>query len=158
MDAGRLTPSGFHDRAWRRAPKHDVMQREFLEFLRARPTLAVPPGVLSARQVEGEYPFVRNGQVISFADAIEIFDVGDLRTVSIFEIKPIIDSIYGIVRQAKAQLQLAETLLPANVHVLHLVVPHDDPALPDLRAEWPHTWAWGIEFPSSDEPGAPAIG
>lgn len=146
MDAGRLTPSGFHDRAWRRAPKHDVMQKDFLAYLRARPTMIVPASQLVSRQVDGEYPLVRNGQVISFVDAIEILDIGLLRVVSLFEIKPIIDTVYGILRQVRAQLQLAETLMPANVHVLHIIVPHDEPMLPDLRAEWPHTWAWGATF------------
>jgi hypothetical protein len=126
MDAGRLTPSGFHDRAWRRAPKHDDMQREFLEFLRARPTIIVPPNAISARQVEGEYPLVRNGQVISFVDAIEILDVGFCRTVTLFEIKPIIETVYGVVRQAKAQLELASNCFANATVTLNVVVPHDE--------------------------------
>lgn len=126
------------------------MQRDFLAFLRARPTAAVTPGAITSRLVEGEYELIRGGQVVSFVDAIEILDVGilsqSLRTVTMFEIKPVIDTVYGIVRQAKAQLQLARLLIPANVHVLHVVVPHDDPLLGDLRVEWPNTWAWGLQF------------
>lgn len=152
MDAGSRTPSAFHDRAWRRGIRHEVMQKEFLEFLRARPTVAVTSAITS-RLVEGEYPLVRNGQVISFVDAIEILDVDFLRAVTLFEIKPVIDDVYAIVRQCKSQLQLAITLLPANAHNLNLIVPHDDPALTDMRAEWPNTWAWGIEFPLEDALG-----
>lgn len=148
------TPSGFHGSARGRPVSHDIMQRDFLAYLRAKPTVNIPDGVLSHRQVEGEYPLVRNGQVISFVDAIEILEIGvlsqELRTISLFEIKPVIDTVYGIVRQAKSQLQLAETLIPADVHVLHLIVPHDDPLLLEMRAEWPHTWAWGFELPAWD--------
>lgn len=148
-----LTPSGFHsaarDRA-RRRPKHDEMQRDFLTFLRGKSVTIV--GEVVTRAVEGEYPIIRHGQIIAFADCAEFVDVGMTRTVCLYEIKPVIDTTFGIVRQAKALLELAHKFIPAAIHTVHVVVPHDDPLLMDLRREWPRTWAWGVKF----EPGEDA--
>ena len=67
--------------------------------------------------------------------------------VSLFEIKPQIDTPFGIVRQVKSYLELAAREWPdADQITAHVVVPHADPQLPDLRAEWPQTWAWGVSF------------
>lgn len=147
-------PSAYHDQAWKRlrsAPQHEVMQAEVLAFLRNRVLAGLPPRAFVDRMVEGEYPIVRRGQVVAYADAIEISSVDLLRTINLFEIKPSIDTVFGIVRQAKSLLQLARSTIPGEMYFCHVVVPADDPKMRDLRAEWPHTWAWGIKFDSGAE-------
>ena len=128
------------------------MQAEVLAYLRTRPLAGVPYGAIVDRHVEAEYAFVRNGQVVGFVDAIEIVTVNLTAVAHLFEIKPKIDTVFGIVRQAKAAEALAASCIPAQSHVCHVVVPHTDPLLPALRAEWQHTWAWGIEFPEGEIP------
>lgn len=143
------TPSGYHDDArgrLRKEPKHDLMQAEVLKFLRGRVLAGIPEGAYVDRLVEGEYPIVRRGQVVAYADAIEIASVNLFRTISMFEIKPVIDTVFGIIRQAKALLQLASVTIPGEAYFCHVVVPAEDPLLPELRAEWPRTWAWGAKF------------
>ena len=140
------TPSGFHETARQRPHAHDAMQAEFLAFLRARRTTGLRPGAFVRRSVEGEMPLIRHGRVVSFADAAEILTVDFITVVSLFEIKPRIDTVFGVVRQAKAMLVLARSCIPAHQHYCHLVVPNDDPLLADLKAEWRHVWAWGAAF------------
>ena len=140
------TPSGFHDEAYKRPRGHDAMQMEFLAFLRARPFgAAIPAGAMVHRDVEGERPFIRNGQVIAFADAFEMLTINLYQVASAFEIKPRIETVFGVVRQAKALLQVMRQTLRADQHWVHVVVPHDDPMLDELRKEWPHVWAWGLQ-------------
>lgn len=144
------TTSKFHSEArekLRSHPKHDTMQREVLEFLRTRKLGGLEHQNFVTKIVEGEYPLIWRGQVVSFADGIEILTVNFRTTVTIFEIKPIIDTVCGILRQVKAQLVLAQTAVPGDEHIGIIVVPASDPLLAELRAEWPHTWAWGIKFP-----------
>ena len=141
-----MTPSKFHDAAWRRDVGHDEMQAEFLSFLRERPMAAIPSGSIVDRRVEGELPLVRFGQVVSFVDAAEILTVNFLTTVTLFELKPRIETVFGVIRQAKAMLALAETAIPAELHLCHIVAKANDPKLAELRAQWPHTWAWGVTF------------
>jgi len=146
-DFTNLTPSGFHDEKWRQnraLPTHDEMQRDFLTFLRARSIIV--SGALVTREVIPEYEFVRKGRIVAFADAVEIVDVDFMRTVNIYEIKPIIETVFGIVRQCKALFQLARELIPGNVQVVHAVVPFNDPLLDALRVEWPAAWGWGATF------------
>ena len=138
-------PSRFHDEARRRVPSHDRMQQEVLAFLRERRLACLPDTPLIERHVEGEYPLHKNGQVVSFVDAIEILSICTERFVSAFEIKPKIDTTFGIVRQVKAQRALLwRNLKPKHCEV-YVVVPINDPLLSELRAEWPHTWAWGYQ-------------
>ncbi|NBV20343.1 MAG: hypothetical protein EBS11_27745 [Janthinobacterium sp.] len=94
---------------------------------------------------------VRRGSVVSFVDAVELLTVDFVTTCNIFEIKPRIATVFGIVRQAKAMLTLAESCIPAALYYCHVIVPHDDPMLADLRKEWPHTWAWGARFEDGEE-------
>lgn len=139
-------PSSFHNDRWqavRAGSKHDAMQAELLVFLRSRPVVAIPDGAIVHRHVEGEYPLTRNGQIIAYTDAIDITTINLMRIVSLFEVKPKIETVFGIVRQAKALLSLAGQCISGDHYHCHIVVPHDDPALPDLRGEWPNTWAWG---------------
>ena len=140
------TPSSFHNDKWqvaRKHPNHDRLQMDVLAHLRTRPIAGVRPMDIVVREVEGEYPIVRRGQVIGYADAIESLPVNGVRVVSLFELTPVIETVFGIVRQAKALLQLAVTSIEADQHYCHVVVPAGDPLLAGLRAEWPHTWAWG---------------
>lgn len=122
------------------------MQQELLAFLRARPLAAVPPGAALHRVVDGEMPLLRNGQIVGYADVAEIVTVNLTTTVNLFEVKPKIETVFGVLRQVKAVLALARQSIRADMHFCHTVVPFDDPLLAELRAEWPHTWAWGIEF------------
>jgi hypothetical protein len=145
------TPSRFHDDAWRRDRGHDAMQAAFLEFLRDRPTAAIPEGAIVYREVEAEKPLYLRGQIVSYVDCCEILTVNLTTFVSLFEIKPRIDTVFGIVRQLKSALDIAKRSIPGDLYFCHVVVPASDPKLADLRAEWPHVWAWGITF----EDGAP---
>ncbi len=146
-----MTPSGWHDQAWRREAKHEAMQRELLAFLRSRSIAGLPETPLVRRTVEGEYLITIGRNIVGFADAVEILNIRLQTTVSLFEVKPRIDDLFAIVRQAKALLQLAKRAIPAEFHYCHLIVPHDDHKLAYLRREWPHTWAWGIQFPALED-------
>jgi hypothetical protein len=141
-----LTPSGAHDQAYKRDRGHDAMQAAFLDFLRSRPVAAVPKGAFVHREVEAERPLRRRGQVVAYVDAIEILTVNLTTVVSLFEIKPRIHTVFGIIRQAKSQLALAVSDIPADQHYCHIIVPASEPKLLELRAEWPLTWAWGVTF------------
>lgn len=143
------TPSGFHDESWKRlraTPKHDVMQAEVLHFLRNRVLAGLPERSFVDRMVEGEYPIEKRGQIIAYVDAIEITTIDFRTTVQAFEIKPVIETVFGIVRQAKALLPLLRVAIPGVDHFVHIVVPANDPKIAELRTEWPHTWAWGATF------------
>ena len=144
-------PSRYHDQAYRRDAGHDDLQQEFLDWMRSRPTALLPIGAPVHRHVEGEYALRRNGQIISFVDAIEILTVNLTRIVSLFEIKPRIETVFGIVRQAKALLDLAQTDIRADQHYCHVVVRAGDPMIPMLRKYWPHVWAWGETFEPEED-------
>lgn len=146
-----LTPSRYHEQARNHPAGHDRIKQELLAFLRDRPLAAIPECAAVHREVEAERPLHRRGQIVSYVDAVEIVTVNLSTTVSLFEVKPQIDTIFGIIRQAKAMLALARADIPGDVHVCHLVVPHTDPLLAALRAEWPHTWAWGVRFGEGGE-------
>lgn len=146
-----ITPSWFHDQAYHRDAGHDAMQAAFLDFLRDRPVVAIPRGAIIHREVEAERPLHRLGQIVSYVDAIEVLTIGLTTIVSLFEIKPRIETVFGIVRQAKSMLELAEADIPGDVHVCHVVVRADDPMLSALRAYWPNVWAWGATFESVGE-------
>lgn len=122
------------------------MQAEFLGFLRDRPTAMIPEGALVHRTVEAEMPLYRRGQIISYVDAAETLTINLTTTVSLFEIKPRIETVFGIIRQLKATLALAEQSIKADHHYCHAIVPHDDPHLTELRRWWPYVWAWGVTF------------
>jgi len=139
------TPSRFHDDAWRRDRGHDSMQAEFLDFLRGRP-LVIPVGALIHRDVEAEKPLYLRGQIVSYVDCCEILTINLTVFVSLFEIKPRIDTVFGIVRQLKSALDIAKRSIPGDLYFCHVVVPASDPKLDDLRAEWPRVWAWGATF------------
>lgn len=143
-------PSAFHNEAYHRDAGHDALQQEVLRFLRGRSLAGLPPAAALHREVEGERPLYRCGQIVGYVDACEIVTVNLFVTCQLFEIKPRIQTVFGIVRQAKATLALAKTCIPADLHFCHVVVPHNDPKLSDLRAEWPHVWAWGVESPEWD--------
>lgn len=148
-----LPPSRFHDQAYRRDAGHDVMQAEFLDWLRGRP-MVMPPNAAVHRHVEGEYALRRRGQIVSYVDAIEIVTVNLSAVANLFEIKPRIETVFGIVRQAKALLDLAQGDIRADQHYCHVVVKAGDPLLPELRKHWRHVWAWGARFEPIEDEGA----
>lgn len=142
-------PSYWHDQAYRRPRRHDEMQKEFLDFLCDRRLAGLPDTELIDRQVEGDFPLYAGGKSVSplsFVDAIEILDIRLERFVSAFELKPEIYSVSGIIRQVKAQIPLIWSNLKPHHFQYYIVVPATDPLLPDLRAEWPQTWAWGFKL------------
>lgn len=147
------TPSGLNEQARQRGPRHEAMQRSFMEFLRARRvTVGIPPGATVHRHVESELILDSNARIGGFVDCAEILSVSGASTIaSLFEIKPVIDDVYGIVRQAKAILFHARRAIIADQHWCYVVVPADDPLIDDLRAEWPHVWAFGASFKPEDE-------
>ena len=144
-----ITPSGFHDQAYRRDAGHDAMQQAFLDWLRTRPIANLPPRAAVHRHVEGEYPLWRNGQIVAYADAAEVLTVNLTVTLSLFEINPRIHTVFGVVRQAKALEALARSV-KADFRYCHIVVKAEDPLLADLRKEWPRVWAWGVIFEPMD--------
>jgi hypothetical protein len=148
------TPSGFHDEKWQQPGAHDILQQEFLDFLRQRPfAVRTLPSEAAAwhRDVVGEYPFVQRGEIVAFADAAEILTVNLTTIISLFEIKPRIDTMFGITRQIKAYLAWAEKLLPQAITRGSIVVPHTDPKIGDLRKEWQWVWAWGWQHEPEKE-------
>jgi hypothetical protein len=122
------------------------MQQEVLAFLRSRKPAGLPDTDIIDRLVEGEFPLFKRGQVVSFVDAIEILEIRLKRFVSAFEIKPVIVSPTAVIRQVKSQLALIRSNLKPTRCDIHIVVPATDPLLPELRAEWPQTWAWGFKL------------
>lgn len=138
-------PSRWYSSGRDRGPTHDQMQAELLSFLRSRKiwTPSCKPAISIDRVVEGEYAFTRRGQVIAFADAIEILTIDLFKVVNLFEVKPKIESVFAVVRQATALLELAKSSIQADLHYCNIVVPAADPLLPGLRVEWQHAWGWG---------------
>ena len=130
------------------------MQAEFLAWLRGRRVAGVPDSALVSRHVEAEFPLTRRGEIVGWVDAVEVLDVALTCIVSLFEIKPVVDSPFGIIRQAKSYLNLARATFARADHIdLHIVVPASDPLLSQLRAEWPRTWGWGTTFNGDESHG-----
>lgn len=126
------------------------MQAEVLEHLRTRPMVGIPEGVPVHREVVGEWPIYRRNQIVSFVDAVEIVTIGLEKHIYAFEVKPVIDTVFGIVRQLKAMDALIATEVRPKFRVVFAVAHWDDPSLADLRKEWPQTWAWGIQFADAE--------
>jgi hypothetical protein len=120
------------------------MQTELLSFLRSRKiwTPSSKTVVPIDRVVEGEYAFTRRGEVVAFADAIEILTIDLFKVVNLFEVKPKIESVFSAMRQAAALLELAKSSIRADLHYCNIVVPATDQLLPQLRIEWLHAWGW----------------
>lgn len=140
------SPSRFHDQAYRRDAGHDAMQAAFLDFLRSRPVVIVPMGAFIHREVEAERALRKDGDIVSYVDAIEIVTVNFTTVANLFEMKPRIHTVFGILRQAKAILELAKQDIIADQHHCHVVVPAKDPLIGVLRQHWPLVWAWGATF------------
>jgi hypothetical protein len=146
-------PSRWYSSGCDRGKTHDQMQTELLSFLRSRKiwTPSSKTVVAIDRVVEGEYAFTRRGEVVAFADAIEILTIDLFKVVNLFEVKPKIESVFAVIRQATALLELAKSSMMADLHYCNIVVPAADPLLPELRVEWPHAWGWspGAAAPDS---------
>ena len=144
MALAPLTPSRAHDQAFKRDAGHDALQQEVLAFLRGR-SLAQSGATIISRTVEAEMPFRKRGQIVAYADIGEIIDTPLCRIVNIYEIKPRIETVFGIVRQAKVLADLVQDI-EADQRYVNVVVPHTDPLGPALLREWPRTWAWRRDF------------
>lgn len=151
----RYPPSYFHDQARKIAldyPGHEKIKQELLTYLRSKVITGLRPGAFVDRLVEGEYTILDDQKrICGYADAIEILNIDLIRTITIFEVKPKIDTVFGIVQQMKAYLCLAEQYMPAHHYAGNLVVPASDPRLAELRHQWPRTWAWGIKFDTDQD-------
>jgi hypothetical protein len=144
------TPSRSHEEARRRHIGHDQIQADLLVFLQKRLVSGVRPTAEIKKFVDSEFPLRRNGRIVSFVDCAEILTVDRTTVVSLFEVKPKIDTVFGIKRQCLLMLDLAEKSIQADQYYCHVGVPFYDPLLLELRKAWPLTWAWGITF-GSDE-------
>lgn len=143
-----MTPSDWYGDAWRRPGAHDRMQTEVAALLRARPAPVLPTGTIWMRDIRIEYPLELRGQVVGYADVMDILTIGFRSTVHILEIKPDIATVAGTIRQCEAYIKLAEGCIPdVNAVVCSVVTRPDDPLLEKLREEWPLVWAWGAEMP-----------
>ena len=151
------SPSAWHDLIWKRPPSHSVMQRELADFLRsAARTISLRGSEAFRHEVHVEHPIPgQDGYPVAFLDVVEFVAVNLTTIVHLFEVKPVIEAT-GPLRQIKGYLALAEKprvfeweiglpLRPDQIHG-HIVVPFNDPRLAELRAEWPHVWAWGETF------------
>jgi len=103
MDDQTLTPSGWHDAARRRDAGHDAMQHLVWRVLQDGVGDVTDGYVL--RDVVAEFPIYVSGgpkRILAFADIARIWyhENGNCR-LDLFEIKPRIDTIGGILRQCE---------------------------------------------------------
>lgn len=108
-----MTPSGWHNDTMARDAGHDDMQFRFWKDLKENgpPKLTVSGDVFDRYAVSFEYAFEVDGAIIGFGDIVEWFSRDRVapsgqpekqRVVRIWEIKPKIHSLGGIVRQVEA--------------------------------------------------------
>jgi hypothetical protein len=158
-----VTPSAWHEDAYKyNEPGHDELQmavynwldnREF-GGLRLRDDEESPR--LTRQRVVFEFPMIRaarrgrNGsaeKLVGFVDVAELFGYetdSDFDRAVLFEIKPEIRTIGGIVRQCLAyQLGFREAF-PNKACKVFAVVPFKDPKLAALRSVVP-CLAWNTE-------------
>ena len=131
------------------------MQRELADFLRsAARTISLRGSEAVYREVHVEQP-VPNGTTFALVDVAEFCAVNLTNIIHLFEVKPVIFGTAPLA-QMKGYLLLAARpaafhwengipITPDQIHG-HIVVPFNDPRLAELRAEWPHVWAWGETF------------
>lgn len=161
-----LTPSGWHDDASNRDAGHDELQAavyrwlvkcgpKFKRFMRCN-----KPSEYHREGVEIEAPLLLKGSVLCFTDVCATFrhtpDRGrDEYLLEIFEIKPRISSVGGVIRQCKHMAILANRWRPrdSDYHIpqviVRAVVPYDDPKISLLSEMYGASlvWAWCEDRP-----------
>jgi hypothetical protein len=149
------TPSGWHDDAYKyNEPGHDELQMAVYNWLADREIGGLRLGDqegprLLRQRVVFEFPMIRparrgrNGsaeRLIGFADIAELFGYscdGDFDRAVLFEIKPEIRTIAGIVRQCVAYNVAFQAAFPHAACKIFPVVPSNDPKISDLRTVMP---------------------
>lgn len=152
-----MSPSQAHDEAYQRSPAHDAMQVDFYKYMESLfeiriVTVEQDDGRVfeyKADFIEAEASFIVNNAIIGFADIVQVLvsKDTDVRLIEIYELKPSIDTIGGLVRQCKVLHHQAERffLKKRQIRVIP-VVPYDDPALPDFWLLWGHLVAkWDVK-------------
>lgn len=153
-----MTPSGWHNDAHGRDAGHDEMQisvwRAFRESTKTTRTLK--NGAYSRTEVGFEFEFVVDNKVIGFADVCEVFEkdeapIDPVRVVRrrpeflymVYEIKPRISSVGGLVRQCTAIRHMVWGFRPYKDSysspkcIVTPVVYADDPKIDLLREVYP---------------------
>lgn len=155
-----MTPSRAHDEAWRRSPDHDALQVSAFRWFSASPAASKlrwtpryrkEPEIYERSYTIAEYALRCDGRISAFVDLVQIYQREEPHPVQktvtrqvwfLHEIKPRIDTVGGLIRQCRTLDHHAEKALPRSnlgdcpeFRVIPLV-PHDDPALPDLEAMW----------------------
>lgn len=137
-----MTPSGWHDDACRRDGGHDEMQMAvWLELQRqAKPD---PTDELT-RSVAVEFPMVRRGSgIVAFADIALLWlnTEDDIKRAVLYELKPKIHSVFGILRQAMCLEKAFAFAYPGTACLVEAIIPLKDPKLPALSLLMPCiTW------------------
>jgi hypothetical protein len=133
-----VTPSGWHDDAARRDGGHDEMQMKVWQILKrqAEELEKNDPDDRDLRSLAVELPMIRRGSgIVAFADIALLWQDRnnyEIKRAVLYEIKPKIWTIFGILRQAIC-LERAFLLAYPNARCLvEAVVPHDDPKLHEL--------------------------
>lgn len=167
-----MTPSRWHDDAHGRDAGHDEMQAAVFRFLRERPRLinagAEEEKPYVRHKIEVEYAFEEAGVLFGFADICDIY-VKDLERSAytetyyfVYEIKPRITSVGGLIRQCRATFITAlrsggissgwgtPSRRAPRVMVIP-VVPRDDPKIELLKEMYTGAvWGWDSSVPTSD--------
>ena len=113
-----LTPSGWHDDAYRRDAGHDEMQARCWRLVQEDQT-PIQHGRVQYAYYGAfvEYPFTDRGRLIGFADVAVVYQSEETKSTSygtfykryyrFYEIKPRIHSVGAVIRQCKATRILA---------------------------------------------------
>lgn len=146
---------------------HDKMQCDVAQWIKHRwptgKTYSAPPllstegrRTFHAKSVEIEQPIIVGGRIVSYADiGVTWFGKGRDQHRMLFEIRPVIDSVGGILRQMKAQAHLVQSTLGTPDYALGgedwsdiwLVVPDGADRLDLMRDAWHRVFVWnGIEL------------
>ncbi len=169
------TPSGWYADAAGRDAGHDQMQVELFAQLNGRPeTYSLTLNGVRYQQYDViiEYPFMRDGRILGFADVCEMWEPISVKPsavpprwfLTIYEVKPRIHSVGALVRQARATVALArQVVIGRTVPVCDLfaVVPHDDPKLAQLQQAFPWRvvpWKDGQPIPGLKWNDKPILG
>lgn len=161
------TPGGWHDEARKRDAGHDEMQLAVYRFLltQRRPyttdevgasvfstVFEFPIGPVGSRVVRDRIATERTSygdedrpaKISAFADIAELYGPpgrGCWDYAVLYEVKPKIETIGGIVRQCRALRQAFEASFPKAQCAVIVVIPRDDPLLKSLM-EIQSCYAW----------------
>lgn len=153
-----MTPSGWHNDATNRDGAHEAMHLDFWRWLSSLTNRQPPKAEYFSAADDGwerfvcfEWPIpqLRSPRIAAFADVAEVFQrssvqhrAGLLRLV-LYEIKPQIITIGGILRQCAAVEHAAKAWASDRIQIIEsrVVVPHDDPKA-DALAELINCVKW----------------